>query len=689
MKVHSDEIGHGTSVVDHSRLDAAEAIWRIQHLIENLEHHQELHEDNEAFDADETTSLIENGSVISSHHEFGKAATFEILGEGLECYEFDIEAAALLVPGVTASELTEALRTSAEPKEVQGLDQDRHFEECLHFHNIIDDPHIEKIPVLEIDHHHHHHHHTETQHPSNSSSHEEHIHMGVPTYEPPHQSSVMRLITAPIHPFGGSLGHDKGYLSSTFTIEPTSTHFENGRSSGSIVPATDSSMRASRQFSDPSNISTDAMHAFIVRPVHGHASENSADFSHAATDESVAGQAFIALIAPPSALHQHHESDHGTSGVELLHEENVGVQKFQDFSTDLQQVKTYVVMDQAETGESRVFMDVKVQTRMLAYLMLTVCVLALSSLGLAGRWFPEINGIVVTCWRTQTWALVLIPAACREIWRMSSEERKVLMRPAIVQRTIVAGMLQLYWVLTFFIALQQTTITKAFLFNQAHVLILVVWRLLIRDNVLFGEILGVGFGFIGAILAAASSGTTSAEISVEKSSFSGDMIAFSGAFAAAGYLTTAKKLREVIPPFTFSVAVNFTNCAILFLVALFGISDSLNISFQSNGYFGWLTKEYLLFGLFLGVFTGAGGGSLSIILLRVLPGLVISVVMLLEPIVGSYLAALFGKGGLPDLQTLVGALLLITGLACISAATQIREITIDLVNYAAKYQQRP
>jgi len=310
-----------------------------------------------------------------------------------------------------------------------------------------------------------------------------------------------------------------------------------------------------------------------------------------------------------------------------------------------------------------------------AYAILSICVLAASSIGICSYWKSTVDSVTLSAWKTQSWTMFIFPLSIYEFLALSSSQRQKIYQWNTIKSILFASLAQLWWSASLFIAFRYTSVVNALLFNNAHGILLVLYRIFTRKSVLTAEYIGVALGMLGGTISTLATSNSvnnhNQEIVRERL---GDLIAFSGSFAAAICLQLTKDTREILPPGIFSFLLNGLNLPFYFILPL--CSAHFDYWSASHGIFGWIHSGYIGIWLYLGIVCGCFGGTGLILLFKVLPGLIISLVMLLEPIVGSYLTAAVGFTPFPNPTNLIGALTVILGIASISSAHQIQFQTV-------------
>lgn len=164
-----------------------------------------------------------------------------------------------------------------------------------------------------------------------------------------------------------------------------------------------------------------------------------------------------------------------------------------------------------------------------------------------------------------------------------------------------------------------------------------------------GTILAVGVSLVGAVILSLGSSSGGVPVTV-----AGDALALVGALAVAVYILIGKEVRDRVPAGMYNTLVYLVAALVL-----------IPFAFAGHDLFGpWEPIDY---GVFFGLafFCTLLGHSVLNWALKYLTASFISLAILLEPVFASILALLLFTE-VPSLLSLVGALLVITGLAAIT-----------------------
>lgn len=304
---------------------------------------------------------------------------------------------------------------------------------------------------------------------------------------------------------------------------------------------------------------------------------------------------------------------------------------------------------------------VKRKAPVIGYLLLLSSLFTISSVGVALDMVDHVvTPVIRIFWRNTATSIATFPFAVMILWRGRDEpcrpHWKVLAPPIIL-----AGVAYAFFLGSFVAALSKTSVGHATLFNNAHSMLLVFWKLVRWKPVAPFEALGAAIGVVGGGITAME--TTGGGPDIVSPSAAGDLIALAGAAGGALYFTLAKKVRPHLHLLVFLCGLTATSAVTLLIVMLVS-GQELSLSTDPyNGIFGWLTPSInrLLVVLYL-AFVCDGIGTMGYIgVMKYFDPIVVSVVCLVEPIVATAQGIVMGVDAMPGLSTFVGATLVIGG----------------------------
>ncbi|KAG6617869.1 Drug/Metabolite Transporter (DMT) Superfamily [Phytophthora cinnamomi] len=234
------------------------------------------------------------------------------------------------------------------------------------------------------------------------------------------------------------------------------------------------------------------------------------------------------------------------------------------------------------------------------------------------------------------------------------------------------------FLMTFLWSLSHTSIDHAYIFNNCHSLLMVVGRLLLGRYVSQFEGLGTAIGVIGGALTTLDhQQSSSSEAEVVQVSLAGDLVALVGAVGGALYLITAKKLRTEM-----DISILFVGMFTLLALLIFPVFSLLDIPFEASrdpeiGLFGWLDPSRAASEAYIVLVCTLVGTLGYIAVMKYFAPIVVSVVMLVEPVLAAFMGVAVGVDVFPGLLTIVGSVLIIGGTALVIVSNSSKTQTID------------
>ncbi|ETK96389.1 hypothetical protein F441_00894 [Phytophthora nicotianae CJ01A1] len=315
---------------------------------------------------------------------------------------------------------------------------------------------------------------------------------------------------------------------------------------------------------------------------------------------------------------------------------------------------------------------VKRQAPVIGYMLLMSSLFTISSVGVA---LDEVDDVVTPeiriFWRNMATSMVTFPFALTILLRGNDGPHGPSWKE-LVPSVLVAGVAYAYFLGSFVVALSMTSVGHATLFNNAHSVLLVFWKIMQRKPVAAFEALGAAIGVVGG--AVTTMDTTEGGPNIVSATAAGDLMALSGAAGGALYFTLAKKVRPHMHLLVFLCGLTATS-AMTLLCYMMASGQELSLSTDPyNGVFGWLTPSVnrLLVVLYL-VFICDGIGTMGYIgVMKYFDPIVVSIVCLMEPIVATAQGIAMGVDVMPGPYTFVGASLVIGG-TCLVLSSQSRK----------------
>ncbi|EEY61338.1 Drug/Metabolite Transporter (DMT) Superfamily [Phytophthora infestans T30-4] len=315
---------------------------------------------------------------------------------------------------------------------------------------------------------------------------------------------------------------------------------------------------------------------------------------------------------------------------------------------------------------------VKRKAPIIGYMLLMSSLFTISSVGVA---LDEMDDVVTPeiriFWRNMATSMVTFPFALTILLRGKDEPHGSNWKE-LVPSVLVAGVAYAYFVGSFVVALSMTSVGHATLFNNAHSVLLVFWKIMQRKPVAALEALGAAIGVVGGGITTMD--TTDGGPNIVSATAAGDLVALSGAAGGAIYFTLAKKVRPHMHLLVFLCGLTATS-AMTLLCYMLASGQELSLSTDPyDGVFGWLTPSVnrLLVVLYLVFICDCIGTMGYIGVMKYFDPIVVSIVCLMEPIVATAQGIVMGVDVVPGPFTFIGAALVIGG-TCLVLSSQSRK----------------
>ncbi len=298
---------------------------------------------------------------------------------------------------------------------------------------------------------------------------------------------------------------------------------------------------------------------------------------------------------------------------------------------------------------------------MFAWLVLGIALFAVSSAGAVFEMVEGVAGLTKAAWRLQATSLVLLPGFLLQYSRASGELRESW--EGSLGLLAASGVCLCLHFGSWLISLDHTTLTHSLLFVTAHPLVIIVGLWLLRRPATRMQSIGAMVGFAGAaVVVGGGSGETGV-------SLYGDFLAFIGAVTVVGYLAIGRMVRGWMPLFLYAFPVTAVSAVLVTIWAIQAEGLVMNLD-EMTGAFGWLSISWIAYFAYLALGPGLAGHTGINAVLRWIPPLIISMVLILEPVIGSVIGWAFGVDSIPGTWTLVGGGLMVAGLALVTIESE-------------------
>lgn len=292
-----------------------------------------------------------------------------------------------------------------------------------------------------------------------------------------------------------------------------------------------------------------------------------------------------------------------------------------------------------------------------AWLTLGVALFAVSSAGAVFELIDGVAGLTKAAWRLQATSLVLLPGFLLQYSRADADLRQSW-KGSLGLLAVSGACLCLHFG-SWLMSLDHTTLTHSLLFVTAHPLVIIVGLWLMRRPATRMQSIGALVGFAGAAVVVGGGGSE-AGVTVY-----GDFLAFIGAVTVVGYLAIGRMVRGWMPLFLYAFPVTAVSAVLLTIWAI--LAEDLAFSADEViGSFGWLSAAWIGYVAYLALGPGLAGHTGINAVLRWIPPLIISMVLILEPVIGSIIGWAVGVDSIPGAWTLVGGGLMVAGLALVT-----------------------
>ena len=299
-----------------------------------------------------------------------------------------------------------------------------------------------------------------------------------------------------------------------------------------------------------------------------------------------------------------------------------------------------------------------------AWLIMGVALFAVSSAGAVFEMIEDVGGLSKAAWRLQATSLVLLPGFMVQYAR-AEDSLKLQWKNSMHLLTASGICLALHFG-TWLMSLDRTTLTHSLLFVTAHPLVIIIGLWLLRKPATKMQSIGALVGFIGAAVVV---GGGASETGV---SLYGDFLAFLGAVTVVGYLAIGRMVRGWMPLFLYAFPVTLVSAVALTAWAILSEGLTFNLD-DMTGAFGWISVTWILYVGYLALGPGLLGHTGINAVLRWIPPLTISMMLIMEPVIGSIIGWIVGVDSIPQIWTLIGGVLMVSGLALVTFDSESEE----------------
>ncbi|ETW09095.1 hypothetical protein H310_01553 [Aphanomyces invadans] len=337
----------------------------------------------------------------------------------------------------------------------------------------------------------------------------------------------------------------------------------------------------------------------------------------------------------------------------------------------------------SESNQIRLQLAIHKSVPWFGFAILLTALLFVSAQGAAMQALFGVPPMLKVIWRFvgATCAYLFLGMVSHFLLRDSSASPVVVSR-RVVWESVVCTLSYAAFVGTFVWALDHTSVSHAYIFCNAHSLLLVVAKWVTGQPVVPLETVGAILGIAGGVITTADGSTADVDIVGSNSpTVGGDLVALAGAVAGVFYLTYAKSLRSQIGVLNFCSIVFTGTWVIITLSMLVLQPGEFELSAHpTRGFFGWVHHMEVEFVLVILVTLCGSMGFVAA--MKYFPALVVSVTMLLEPVVATVICLALGMASVPGWLTFVGGFGVIIGTVLVIVSASESTETVNVTDAA-------
>ena len=285
--------------------------------------------------------------------------------------------------------------------------------------------------------------------------------------------------------------------------------------------------------------------------------------------------------------------------------------------------------------------------------MLSIAVIAVSSAGAVLQGMSEVPPLLRASWRMQGTSVVLLPGFIFQLTRVKGLRLEALDFLVMLASSIFLAIHFGSWVWS----LDNTSLIHSLLFVNSHPLVLVALMPIMGASIRKRHIFGASIGFIGAAITLIDIGD-GGQVSI-----AGDAAAFLGAVTVVGYLLAGRHLRSErqVPIFIYAFPVTLGAGIWLSITTIAFEGSSMASIAPESSLVGWTDLSWLLWVAYLSLGPGLCGHTGINTVLRWISPIVVSIVLLFEPVLGGIIGFMLTGKSILGPFTVIGGILMISG----------------------------
>ncbi|MBN2012935.1 DMT family transporter [candidate division KSB1 bacterium] len=275
-------------------------------------------------------------------------------------------------------------------------------------------------------------------------------------------------------------------------------------------------------------------------------------------------------------------------------------------------------------------------------LMLTLGLLSVSVASIFIK-MCDAPSLVIAAWRltiASTFYVIFTRIKVGPIWSY--------LQPAQKKIAVISGLFLTLHFATWITSLKYTSVASSVVLVQsAPMFVAIGSAVFLREKPNLMMVVGIIITLIGSVLINIDGFTG------DKNSLLGNLLAIGGAIGAAGYMLAGRRLRAHIDTFRY-VTIVYLIAAVLLLMMAIGSGNSL---------IGYSSATYLLF-IAIAVFPQIIGHTVINWSLKIFSATTVSIIILAEPILASFLAFLILAERFSTMQA-IGASIILVGVVIV------------------------
>lgn len=347
------------------------------------------------------------------------------------------------------------------------------------------------------------------------------------------------------------------------------------------------------------------------------------------------------------------------------------------------QVSTVIIPSKDRGTEElrEIHLDLVVDRKvpLVGYVILVSGLFALSSIGAAlDLQRGEVTSEMKIFWRLSSTSLLFLWPAMKSGFDMSglsNFEMFVLLPFAALNYAIMNT--------SFAVALEYTSLVNAFILSNLASLIIILSKLVVGIRIAALEGLGTLTGLSGAVICAMAPSESSSigdeDDTIGSGVMIGNFLAFVSSITVAMYLVSAKNLRPKIDLFLFMFLIFSLASVFLLAYIIFSGQPCEFSSDEEVGVFGWISfrKDRIWLELYIAVICNGVGTTGYVAIMKYFDPVVVSMVMLMEPLIALFQGIAVGVATFPGFTTWLGNAVVVSGSVMVIWSGSNKTETVD------------